>query len=265
MSSLIVSELYIHPVKSLASVMLDSAWVDEFGLQYDRRWMLVDKQGVFITQRFVPQMCLISAQLNENELWLSAHNMPEISVTETDWQGECRVTVWQDQCRAIDCGDAAANWLSQFLKTDCRLVFFPDDEIRQVDMNYAKAGDKTGFSDGFPLLLIGQASLDDLNKRLEPPVAMQRFRPNLVISGSDAYAEDDWKKIQIGQMTFRVVKPCSRCSIPSINPHTAVREAEPVKTLRSYRLRDNKVYFGQNVIADSTGVIEKGMQVKVLE
>jgi hypothetical protein len=134
-----------------------------------------------------------------------------------------------------------------------------------VDQTYAQAGDKTAFSDGFPLLLISQASLDDLNQRMEKPLGMNRFRPNLVVKGNSAFAEDAWKKIRIGDIELRIVKPCSRCVIPSINIETAEREAEPTKTLVSYRKRDNKIFFGQNVIADNTGTLEVGMDVELLK
>ncbi|MDH5516453.1 MAG: MOSC domain-containing protein [Gammaproteobacteria bacterium] len=264
MSGLSVSELYIHPVKSLASLPVDSAMVDQFGLTNDRRWMLVDTDGVFITQRFIPSMCLITALIEHNRLRLTAANMPAIYIDEKDHGAVTMVTVWNDRCQALDCGDAVADWLSRFLKKDCRLVYFPQHEVRQVDLDYAKAGDKTGFSDGFPLLLISQASLDDLNSRLTHAVAMPRFRPNIVISGCEAFAEDQWQAIRIGDLTYRLVKPCSRCSIPGINPLTAQRETELLQTLRSYRMKDNKVYFGQNVIADNIGLIKKGMAVELI-
>ena len=174
------------------------------------------------------------------------------------------VTIWNDQCSAIDCGDEAAKWISQFLDTPSRIVFFPDTEVRQVDPDYANLGDKTAFSDGFPLLLISQASLDDLNSRLQQPVTMTQFRPNIVISGCEAFAEDKWKKIKIGDIEYRIVKPCSRCIIPSINIETAKPAAEPLKTLASYRKQGNKVYFGQNIIAENEGSIEIGMPVTII-
>jgi uncharacterized protein YcbX len=174
-------------------------------------------------------------------------------------------TVWKDQCQAFDAGDAAANWLSKFLSVKCRLVYFPDGEFRQVDLKYANTGDKTAFSDGFPLLLISQESLDDLNHRLSVPIAMNRFRPNIVIKGCQPFAEDSWKEIRIGGIIFRLVKPCSRCVIPSINIETAEKEDEPLKTLISYRKRDNKIFFGQNVIAEKKGQIEVGMPVEIIE
>jgi uncharacterized protein YcbX len=143
-------------------------------------------------------------------------------------------------------------------------VHFPDDSRRAVDPDYAAPADQVGFADGFPFLLISQASLDDLNARLDQPVPMLRFRPNLVVSGCGPYAEDGWKRIRIGDIEFRVAKPCSRCIIPTIDFATGERAREPLQTLMTYRKRDNKVYFGQNLLHDAGGRLEVGTQVEVL-
>jgi len=259
-----VSELYIHPLKSAASISVEKSKLDELGLVNDRRWMLVDENNQFLSQRQLPEMCLINARVKDSSLIVSVPDKPEFEITAND-KADRVVQVWGDHCQAIDCGDEVAVYLSSFLKTSCRLVRFPDNEIRQIDLDYARPGDKTGFSDGFPLLLISQASLDDLNSRLDKPVSMTRFRPNIVVSGSDAFAEDGWTIIRIGDIKMRVAKPCSRCGIPAIDQLTAHRSIEPVKTLRQYRMRDNKVYFGQNVIADAIGELETGMEVEVLD
>ncbi len=258
-----VSELAIYPVKSFAQISLNSVFVDGFGFSGDRRWMVVTEDGNFVTQRQYPKMCLVRQYLLENGIRLSVTGMPDLIVTESSCVTQCKVIVWNDCCNVLDAGDEAADWVSRFLGFGCRLVFFPEDGFRQVDRNYAKAGDKTAFSDGFPLLLISQASLDDLNGRLDSPIEMVRFRPNLVVSGCDAFAEDDWKRLQIGDITFRVVKACSRCVIPCIDPLTGERGKEPLKTLNGYRRRGNQVYFGQNVIAEGTGRLEVGMAVRV--
>jgi uncharacterized protein YcbX len=260
-----VSALAIYPVKSLAQIPLSAARVQRFGLRHDRRWMLVDADGRFITQRQMPRMCLIQPELLGADLMLRAPGLPALAVPSPSAANQRRVTVWDDACNSLDCGDAVAAWLSRLLALDCRLVFFPEDEVRAVDPRYAQAGDRTAFSDGFPLLLIAQASLDDLNSRLATPIAMARFRPNLVVSGCAAFAEDGWRRIRIGAISFRVVKPCSRCSIPTIDPATGERGPEPTRTLSRYRLRDNKIFFGQNVIADGAGEIAVGMPVEILE
>lgn len=261
--SITVSELFIHPLKSAAAISMDKVVLDQFGVENDRRWMLVDQKGHFLSQRQLPMMCLIRAVVHGAKLSLSVANMSEIEVI-VDEKKIRTVVVWGDRCSAYDCGDEVAKWLSQFLDTRCRLVYFPESEIRQVDLKYANKGDKTGFSDGFPLLLISQASLDDLNERLDIPVSMRRFRPNIVVSGTEPFAEDSWKLIKVGNIVMRVVKPCSRCSIPSVDPVTGLRSVEIIKVLRNYRLRDDKVFFGQNIIADGVGLIETGMKVEVL-
>lgn len=265
MSNIIVSQLSIYPVKSCREINLKISQVEAFGLKDDRRWMIVDENGVMLTQRKLAKMCLIQPELIENHLILKHSSMHNLHVELPLSNEKVQVKVWGDLCLAYDAGDEAANWLSHVLSMQCRLVYFPEDEFRQVDLNYAKQGDKTAFSDGFPFLLISQASLDDLNQRLVKPITMNRFRPNIVVQGCAAFEEDDWKKIRIGDITFRIVKPCSRCVIPSINIETAERENEPTKTLATYRKNNNKIFFGQNVIAEMAGNIEVGMPVEVIE
>lgn len=258
-----LSELTIYPLKSCGEIALNQAKLSPFGLELDRRWMLIDEQGMMLTQRKHARMCLIRCSLNNGQLTVSAPGTPSLDIQITD--NITKATVWEDTCNAYDCGDAASNWFSAFLNTPARLVYFPDDEQRQVDLNYARPGDITAFSDGFPYLLISQASLDDLNSRLQTAVEMNRFRPNLVITGNEAFAEDQWKRIRIGTIEFSLVKPCSRCIIPSINPANAEKTTEPVKTLASYRLCENKIFFGQNVIAHGSGLLEVGMPVEIIE
>lgn len=265
-----LSELAIYPIKSTSQIRLQKARISPFGLEMDRRWMLIDAQGYMLTQRKHPRMCLIqgaleSINLDNANLSIFAPDMTPLTVPVKAPESLLKATVWGDTCNAHDCGPKAAEWFSRFLQTPTRLVYFPDNEKRQVDLGYAQQGDITAFSDGFPYLLISQGSLDDLNGRLKTPVEMQRFRPNLVVTGTEAFAEDNWKKIRIGDITFRLVKPCSRCSIPSINPQTAEKTAEVVTTLAGYRMRENKIFFGQNVIAEGSGQLSVGMAVEVLD
>ena len=269
MSEIQVSELFIYPLKSCRGIRLESSQLEAFGLKHDRRWMVVDDTGVMLTQRKLSRMCLINTGVTDKSLNLTTDTMPPLQVPVPTGAITCKVKVWDDECQAHDAGDAAAKWLSEFLNVSCRLVYFPDDEFRQVDLTFANKGDKTAFSDGFPLLLISQASLDDLNSRLAQPITMHRFRPNIVVKGCEPYAEDNWKQIRIGNVEYSLVKPCSRCVIPSINIQTAEREAEPTKTLSEYRKRVNKIFFGQNVIAQNDSgqpeeKIETGMQVEII-
>ena len=259
-----LSELAIYPIKSTAQIQLNKANIGPFGLEMDRRWMLVDENGVMLTQREHAKMCLIQCVLANDGLSVNAANMPDLEIPAPAPSSMVKATVWEDTCNAYDCGDKAASWFSECLNTTTRLVYFPEDERRQVDLTYAKQGDITAFSDGFPYLLISQASLDDLNSRLDTAVEMKRFRPNIVITGTEAFAEDTWKKIRIGDTTFDIVKPCSRCVIPTIDLETGEKGVEPIKTLAGYRMRDSKIYFGQNIIAEGEGHIEVGMPVEVL-
>lgn len=265
MTAIQLSELNIYPVKSLRQISLSSSYVEPYGLKHDRRWMVVDIDGKMITQRQIARMCLIQPYIHETGIQLSAQDMPDLLVDMPSGREVQTVTVWNDTCQAYDAGEEAASWLSKFLSTSCRLVYFPEDGFRQVDLKYARQGEGTAFSDGFPLLLISQASLGDLNQRLATPVPMKRFRPNLVIKGCQAFDEDKWKKIRIGNISFRIVKPCSRCIIPNIDIETAEIGKEPARTLSSYRRKDNKIFFGQNIIAESEGELTIGMSVEIIE
>lgn len=257
--------LYRYPVKSMGGDAFRTLEVRTRGFRFDRHWMLVDMQGHFLSQRQQPRMSLINARVDDDDrLQLCAPGMPDLSVG-ADTDGRMAVVVWGDAVQASPAGTDADAWLSGFLGLRCRLVRFPDEVVRAVDPDFADPTDQVGFADGFPFLLISQASLDDLNGRLDEAVPMLRFRPNLVVDGCDAYTEDGWRRIRIGDIEFRVAKPCSRCIIPTIDPATGLRGQEPLRTLMSYRRRDNKVYFGQNLIHDGIGRLAVGMPVEVLE
>lgn len=235
------------------------------GPLYDRHWMLVNEEGRFLTQRELPRMALVRPEIQETGLRLRAPGMFDLDVP-ADSEEEMRVQLWRDICTARVMSPAADQWLSDFLGVPCRLVYLPEEQVRQVDQQYAVAEDQVGFADGFPFLLISQASLDDLNRRMPRPLSMERFRPNLVVEGCAPYAEDGWKRIRIGRLIFRVVKPCSRCVIPTVNPETGARDGnEPLKTLMRYRREGNNVYFGQNILHDDIGELTPGMKVEVLE
>ncbi len=266
MSNPVLSGLYRYPVKSLRGAGLAHATLDARGISQDRHWMLVDSDGLFLSQRKLPRMTLVRTLMVFDHLTFQASGMNDLVLPqESDSDEPVQVKVWGDECLARFAGKDADKWLSEFLQTECRLVYLPSDHIRQVDLDYAKEGEQTGFSDGFPLLLISEASLNDLNTRMEEPLPMERFRPNLVVSGCEPYAEDKWKRIRIGEIEFKLVKPCSRCAITTVNPETAQTGAEPLKTLSGYRREGNKVYFGQNLIHSGPGELQLGMGVEVLE
>lgn len=265
-----LSALYRFPVKSLGGESLQREEVDDLGLAGDRRWMVVDAAtGCFLTQRQFGGMAQIGARwLDDETLQLGAPGQRPLLVAVPAADDALRgVTVWRDSLQVPDAGEAAAQWLSAFLGRDCRLVHVPPQRARQVDTAYARAGDKVGFADGFPLLLIGQASLDDLSARVGRPLEMLRFRPNLVIEGADPYAEDGWGRLRIGEVEFERVKPCSRCAIPTLDPHSGERanDGEPLRTLATYRRDADGVYFGQNLIQRGRGVLEVGMPVALLD
>ncbi|QEY62343.1 MOSC domain-containing protein [Metapseudomonas lalkuanensis] len=264
-----LSSLYRFPMKSAIGEPLQQARLDGLGLAGDRRWMLVDADnGRFLTQRAFSQMSQLSARWNDaGGLTLSAAGLPTLEVPLPDPDTHLRGTfVWGAPMHVPDAGDEAAEWLSGFLGKACRLVHVPDHRARDIPGSLLPE-EKVGFADGYPLLLIGQASLDDLSKRVGRPLEMLRFRPNLVVEGSEAYAEDGWKRIRIGGIEFSVAKGCSRCILTTIDPATGERNAdrEPLTTLKTYREREGEVYFGQNLINRSAGVLEVGMEVEVLE
>jgi uncharacterized protein len=260
--SLRLSELHIYPIKSARGISLSSARVDIRGLEHDRRWMLVDEQGRFLTQRSIPRMALIRVELSSSHLSVKAEGMNELRLSLRPDSGDSlHVCVWNDSFDAIDAGNDAASWFTKMLAFPCRLVFMPDMSERFVNPKYVPQNTLVSFADGFPFLLISQASLNNLNSRLAEPVPMNRFRPNLVIEGCTAYEEDSWASITIGSVRFRVVKPCWRCTVPTVNQETGIRAPEPILTLSSYRTREGKVCFGQNLTRETQGVLTVGDEV----
>ncbi len=262
-----LTQINIYPVKSLGGFSLNAANVEPRGLQHDRRWMLVDRNGRFLTQRALPRMALVSAGLTPGGLVLSAPGMEPLRLPFGPESSARRQTVqvWRSVCEAAPVGEEADGWFGEFLGVPCRLVYMPDETRRAVNPEYSAGEGIVSFADGYPLLLLGEASLSDLNSRLEQPVPMNRFRPNLVVSGASAYAEDGWTKIRIGGVMFHGVKPCDRCSLITVDQ--AMGEAcgpEPLKTLASYRLQDQKVLFGQLLIPDGAGVVRVGDAVEAL-
>ena len=267
MSSIRVSQLNIYPVKSTRGLSLSDLCIGPLGPHMDRRWMIIDADnGHFITQREHSRLCLVGATLSGTALTLTAPTLDPLLVSQQQSQsGSSRqVKIWQDWVEAFDCGDQAAQWLSSFLKTSVRLVFMADDCHRLVDQNFSQQSECVSFADGFPILLISESSLEDFNQHIDSPIHMNRFRPNIVVSGCAAYAEDHWQTIQIGLLSFELVKPCSRCVIPSIDPQTANKQVEISKALAKHRRRDGAVYFGQNLVANEQGIISVGDQVTVL-
>ena len=254
-----LSALNIYPIKSARGISLDQSEVDEFGLRYDRRWMLVDESGQFLSQRSHARLALVVPSIRAGVLCVDA---PGMSTLETPLHPSAtistRVSVWDDTCDAGWMGEQAASWFSDFLGSPCSLVYMADQVFRPADPEFAPPGARVSFADGFPFLLIAEESLADLNSRLTNPLPMNRFRPNLVVAGGEPYAEDGWGRIEIGEMRLRVVKPCGRCVVTTTDQATGVRGQEPLRTLATYRKQDGKVMFGQNVVHEAPGLLRVG-------
>jgi uncharacterized protein YcbX len=262
--SLRLTELHTYPIKSARGISLSSARVELRGLEHDRRWMVIDDEDSFLTQRSIPRMALIRIALGSSHLAVKSEGMNELRLPLRPESGNTRrVRVWNDTVDAMDAGDEAASWFTRMLSRPCRLVFMPDQTERLVNPKYTSQKAIVGFADAFPFLLISQASLDDLNSRLSEPVPMNRFRPNLVLEGCEAYEEDIWATVKIGNVLFRVAKPCERCSVPTVNQDTGIRATEPILTLSSYRTIGGKVCFGQNLTSDTLGELSVGDEVSV--
>ena len=264
MTQAILSEIYIYPVKSLAGIKVEKWKVNEKGLLHDRKWMLIDSNNQFLSQRKHPKMVLIKTQITDEELILSNPEADNISLPLFPTTGtDIETTIWKDQCRAKTTTKIADQWLSDFLGIECKLVYQAAETTRSVDPDYAKTSDKVNFSDGFPFLIVSEASLQSLNQAMELQLPIKRFRPNLVISNCESYAEDSWREITIDNIHFRLPKPCSRCPVPTINTETAARSKEPLKTLNRLRRWNNHVYFGQNALHDNIGKLSVGSDVKI--
>ncbi len=264
MTTPFLSQLFIYPVKSLAGIRVHQSHVVETGLRYDRKWMVIDAAQQFLSQRRLPKMALINTALTDDSLLLSAPTMPDIAIPLDNATGDTiACQVWHDRCLAHSVSSAVDMWLSEFLQQVCRLVYQPAQTKRAVDSNYAKPSDQVSFADGFPFLLLSSASLASFNQQANLNLSIERFRPNLVISGCEAYAEDRWRTICIGEINFRLPKPCSRCAVPGIDPVTAISSTQPLVALNKLRKWQNKVYFGQNALHDNLGVLQVGEQVTV--
>jgi uncharacterized protein len=264
-----VSELYIYPVKSLGGVRVKSAELTDRGFQYDRRWMLVDVNNEFLTQREHPKMALLQASVIANGIQVVQKNNSASTIIipfQPSTDETMTVKIWDDFCEATRVADEADQWFSDTLQVKCKLVHMADNSLRKVDERYAvHEKDVTSFADAYPVLIIGKESLEDLNNRLPQPLPMNRFRPNIVLEGSEPYEEDVMEQFTINGVNFFGVKLCDRCVMTTINQDTAGKNKEPLKTLARYRMRDNNIYFGQNVLYEGTGTIKTGDKIEIVK
>ena len=260
-----LQSICIYPIKSTAGISISSSWVDNIGLPFDRRYVVSDSNGQFVTARTCPKLCLIKANITEIGLVLTAPDMPLLVVeNKTKQQHYQPVTVWGDNIQGQPCHANVDQWFSQYLNKPVQLLYFGEQSSRQV----SKSTNPLAFADGYPLLLISQASLDDLNSRLKQPVSMSQFRPNLVVNSCPPFAEDGWRHIRIGEVEFEVSKPCARCVFTTVNPETAEKHSqlEPLATLKAYRqVESGDVMFGQNLIPLNNGQVNVGDSVTVIE
>ncbi len=266
-----ISSLYIYPVKSTAGIRLPHANVEEMGLAFDRRFVVSEPSGQFITARTQPKLCLVQSTLVEQGLALSAPNMPTLTLSHKTFSNKYQnVIVWGDEISGQLCSSQADAWFSEYLQRPCQLLFFGQNSHRERKANTDKAR-KVAFADGYPLLLISQASLNDLNERLMSnnyhTVSMAQFRPNIVIENTLPFAEDGWQHIRIGEVEFKVSKPCERCIFTTVDPKSAEKhpEQQPLRTLKSFRQTSKgEVLFGQNLIPLNEGQIKQGDPVFVI-
>jgi uncharacterized protein YcbX len=263
-----LAEIRVFPVKGLAGVAQGRAIAEACGLRDDRRWMVVDSAGRFLTQRALPQMAVIHAVATPNSVVLSKAGLEPIEVALPGPDAALEpVIVWRDTVMAADAGPEARDWISAALGTPARLVHLRDPAARPVSSTSGRRGETVSFADGFPVLLTSLDSLADLNARLPTPIPIDRFRGNLIIEGAPPWAEDTWRVIRVGGAIFRVAKPCDRCTVTTIDQATGLRpdRREPLRTLGKFRHDERGIMFGQNLVPLELGAVSVGDQIEVLE
>jgi uncharacterized protein len=268
MSQPTLQSIHLYPIKSSAGIELSNSWVEELGLAFDRRFVIASLNGEFITARTQPSLCLIQANLTATGLIVTAPNMSPLVINYSELcPSYIHVRVWDDIINAQQCRENINHWFSQYLQQPCQLLFFGAESQRLVK----NKDSQVGFADGYPLLLISQASLDNLNsqyKATSTTIAMAQFRPNIVVNNCDAFAEDTWQHIRIGTVEFEITKPCSRCIFTTVNPDSGQKhpQQEPLTTLKNFRqVANGDILFGQNLVALNQGQIKRGDNIEVLK
>ncbi|MBV8467694.1 MAG: MOSC domain-containing protein [Burkholderiales bacterium] len=258
-----LSELYVHPLKSCRGNALNEARVEVMGLQHDRRWMVADGDR-FFTGREFPRMVLIETTPDADGITFNAPGMAPLRVERREMRESVPTTVWRSSFNALAGSDEADFWFSDYLGANCRLLHIGEDTERRTNMGPATP---VGFADGYPVLLIGTASLAALNSRLDTPVTMRNFRTNLVVETSEPFIEDSWRHVRVGDIELEFVKTCARCIFTTVDPTTAMLHAaeQPLATLNQFRRTDEGTMFGVNLITRNTGVLRIGDAVTVLD
>jgi uncharacterized protein len=261
-SGITLSEIWVYPIKSLAGIRVKSWEVLPKGLKHDRRFMLIDSKRIAMTQREYPQLALFKCLIKHNVLEVTyKQETLEIDLLPENFEQDLKAIIWDDTVDVKEIRVEYSNWFTKQVGTECKLVFFPEDHDRPVDPQFQIAEEHVSLADAYPLLLIGQESLNDLNRKLSSPVKMDRFRPNLVFTGGDAYEEDLWTSFTVGDNRFAAVKQCARCVMTTVDQNTGIKGSEPLKTLASYRTKNNKVYFGQNVLVVAGSIVQEGDKI----
>lgn len=261
-----LSSIHLYPIKSCAPWTRGAAQVQARGLAGDRRWMIVDGAGRFLTARQHPRLVLIRAEPDGDALLLSAPGQPPLRLAPPAATRRIEATVWKSTVQAQAADARADAWIATFLGTPARFVHMDADCVRPVSPSHGRPGDEVSFADGYPLLLISQAALDALNGKLARPVPMLQFRPNLVVAGTAPHAEDDWKRVRIGTVEFDVVKPCARCVFITVDLDRGEFDpaTEPLRTLATYRRTPAGILFGQNLIPRGHGMLRVGDAVEAI-
>ena len=265
MGQLRLSAIYVYPIKSLAGIPLSKAHVMEKGLTYDRRWMLVDHAGQMITIRDHHPLALVQPEINHDVLLVRMKGHPPLPLSLKNIEGpEVQAKVWKDTCSAIEVSKEANAWFTTVTGIPCKLVWMPEESLRPIKKKWAIKDEQVSFADGYPYLVAGKQSLEDLTQKIGSTLTMRRFRPNLVFEGGKPYEEFLWRKFKIGQNLFYGLKPCERCVVTTIDPDTAEQGKEPLLTLSGQKI-ENKVVFGQHAVATDHGEIKVGDPIEVLE
>ncbi|QIL38360.1 MOSC domain-containing protein [Pedobacter sp. HDW13] len=268
MNKFSLSEIYVYPIKSLGGFRLKEAHLEDKGLKYDRRWMLVDEDGTFITQRKHFELALLQVSIADGKLTVAHKLTPELHISfglDEDAGTAIPVSIWNDASTGLEVNAEVSEWFSAYLKFKVKLVKMPLAEKRFVDRDYASNDEIVSFADGYPCLMIGQAALNGLNEKLQEPVLMDRFRPNFVFTGGEPHQEDQFKTFYIGDILFSAVKPCARCVLITIDQQTGEKGQEPLRTLAGYRTLNKKIMFGQNLIPQALGIIRTGDEIRVVD
>jgi len=265
-----ITHISIYPIKACGGVALSSSEIVPGGLALDRRYMLVDKNARMVTRRERPELAKVSLALDGNHLIAQTPRLPpltlpaQIEEAPEHYTETIATTIWNDSVLAKE-HPQGSHWFTTLLGEEIRLVYMPENALRPVNPARSDAGDQVNFADGYPLLITSQSSLDDLNAKLEEPLPMERFRPNIVVTGAPAFDEDTWAEISLSGITCNLPKLCDRCTVTTVEEGSGKKGKEPLRTLATYRRWNHAVWFGTNAIPKMRGAIQVGEEILVLK